>query len=214
MLSRALFPLAVVSIVLFACGGAAAQSLVFEQPAPTYVYDAVKPAYLHFKEVTVTRNSKYSLDFDFTLQAPLPSRFPKGEGVRYKVYFDFDGTKSEFNEKKIAPDFVSDLIISVFQNPNTSRFESWVSLVRVENTVHEIKVTKLKAKDDKISFSARCELFGKLTGLRFAVSTGLLDAKSGKGTQDLGGQDSKVFAVPFKADGLLVPAPEESKPGS
>lgn len=212
MLSRTLFPLAVASIVLACPVGSAAQSLTFEQPPPTYAYDAAKPAYLHFKEVTVTRNSKFSLDFDFTLQAPLPSRFVRGEGVRYKVYFDFDGAKSDFNEKKIPPDFVSDLIISVYQNPNTSRFDSWVSVVQVENTVHEIKVTKLKAKDDKISFSARCELFGKLTGVRFAVSTGLLDAKSGKSTQDRGGQDSKVFQVPFQGDGLLEVAGTTIKP--
>jgi hypothetical protein len=197
----------------FLSGHALAQSLKFEQPSPSYAYDAVKPDYLHFKEVTVTRNTKYSLDFDFQLQGKLPSRFPKGEGARFKVYFDLDNLATDYIEKKLPPDFASDLIISVFQNPNTTRFDSWVGIVQIRSKLHEIKITKLKANDDRISFSARCQLFGEVTGLRFAVSTGLLDAKSGK-TKDLGGQDSKVFAVPFKEDGLLIPLSDGAASGS
>lgn len=191
-------------LAVLSCVNARAQSLKLEQPAPSYVFSAEKPGYLHFKEVTVTRNTKYSLDFDFVLQEPLPNRLPKGEGVRYKVYFDLNEVVASYIEKKISPDFASDLIISIFKNPESSRYDSWVGLLQVGNTVHEIKVTKLKVDGDRVSFSARCKLFGEVEGLRFAVSTGLLRGKDGQAKSDSGVQDSKVFDVPFKGDGLLV----------
>jgi hypothetical protein len=197
---------------LFVCTGAFAQSLKLEQPAPQYAFDAAKPGFLHFKEVTVTRNTKYSLDFDFVLQEPLPNRLPKGEGVRYKVYFDLDGLVADYIEKKISPDFKSDLIISIFKNPDSTRFDSWVGLLQIRSTVHEIKITKLKVDADRISFSARCKLFGEVEGLRFAVSTGLLRGKGGVAKSDSGVQDSKVFSVPFKGEGLLEAEENAIKP--
>lgn len=180
---------------------ARAQSLTFEQPAPDYAYDEKRPRYLHFKQVTISRISKYSLRFDFALQGALPTRFPKTEGIRYKVYFDLDGMVCDYQERKVPPDFASDLIIAVYQNPGESRFESWVDVVQVRNKVHEIKVTKLRADADHVSFQARCQLFGEVEGLRFLVSSGRLVRENGN-KKDLGGQDSKVFAVPYKASGL------------
>ncbi len=179
----------------------AQQVLKLEQPPPGYAYDEARPAHLHFKEVTVERLAKYALRFDFLLQAPLPKHFFQGEGVRYKVYFDLDGMVCDYQERKIPPDFASDLIIAVYQNPGTNSFDSWVGTVRVRSKVHEIKISKLRAKEDHISFDARCQLFGEVEGLRFFVSSGRLVWKDGR-KRDGTVQDSKVFEVPYKKSGL------------
>jgi len=178
-----------------------AQSLTLEQPPPDYAYDESRPDYLHFKKVAITRTSKYSLSFEFMLQGQLPNRFPRGEGVRYKVYFDLDGLVCDYQEKKVPPDFASDLIISIYQNPNTSRFDSWVDLIRVRNKIYEIKVTKLRASGDQIWFDARCQLFGEVEGLRFVFSSGRLVKEDGK-NHDKSVQNSNVHAVPYKESGL------------
>lgn len=180
----------------------AEESLKVEQPAPEKGYSPERPDYLHFKEVLITRKSKYSLDFEIVLQGKIPSRLDRNEGVRYKIYVDLADLKTDTTEKTIG-DFNSDLIIAVFQNPRTSRFDSWSNSVRFQNTIYDVKITKLRASDDRISFEARCELFGMAEAMRFTASTGRLFIKKGEeSTHDNGVQDTKVFDVPIRQGGL------------
>ena len=53
---------------------------------PPAAYSIDKPAYAYFKEITVTRRSSRDLDFDITLQGPIPKNMPKDYGLDYYVY--------------------------------------------------------------------------------------------------------------------------------
>jgi len=167
-----------------------AQSITIEPSAPAS-YSASKPAYLYFKKIVVTRQSKTTYDFDITLQGPMPKDSTTELGLRYKIYFDFDGVQVNNPEVTKIPGFSDDMIINFFRNPGDPTFKPWLSSLEIRHKVFEVKILQLSIQNDSIFISAQSPLFARDMKTNVVFSSGLLVKKPGSSLRDWGGQTTR-----------------------
>lgn len=166
------------------------QSVTIEPPASSS-YSASRPAYLFFKKIVITRQSKNTYDFDITLQGPMPKDSTAELGVRYKIYFDFDGIQVNNPEVTKTPGFSDDMIVDLFRNPNDPTFKPWLSSLEVRHKVYEVKILQMSLANDTVFISAQSPIFARDIKTNVVFSSGLLVKKPGTRLVDNGGQSTK-----------------------
>ncbi len=184
---RALVFLALLATAFFARAG---ESVTIEPRAPSS-YSATRPAYLFFKKIVITRQSKTTYDFDITLQGPMPKDSTAELGLRYKIYFDFDGVQVSNPEVTKTPGFSDDMIVNVFRNPGDPSFRPWLSSLEIRRKVFEVKILQLSLQNDSIFISAQSPLFARDIKTNVVFSSGLLVKKQGSSLRDWGGQNTR-----------------------
>ncbi len=130
---------------------------------PPAGYSVEKPAYAHFKEITVTRKSSRDLDFDITLQGPIPKNMPKDYGLDYYVYFDLEDYEST-SSKRQTGDFQQDHWVAIYLEPNSTtskNFKTYILNLFHRSKLWTFDVTNVRALNDKVSFSIKSNLFNE-----------------------------------------------------
>lgn len=138
----------------------AGESVTIEPPAPAS-YSAAKPAYLYFKKIVITRQSKTTYSFDITLQGDLPHEFPQGQGADYFIYFDFDNVTVEHPEVTNIPGFSDDMSIKLCQRPGDPQFTALATTLEIRHKVYAMKVGTMGLNGNNIFFTAECPYFGR-----------------------------------------------------
>jgi hypothetical protein len=132
---------------------AAADPVVIEPPEPTNGC----PEHLIFKKIEIERKSKERYDFEIALKAPMPNR----AGVQYIVYFDLANIRLESPSFEIDG-FSPDMKLKIFKGPLDREFEERVEQVQdSRGQILALDISNLKVRKDSISFSAKCDAFGK-----------------------------------------------------
>ena len=146
----------------FLATGALAEPWVKKYDPPAS-YSPEKPAFAFFKEITVTRKSSRALDFDITLQGPIPKNMPKDYGVNYYVYFDIADIETGAARREKG-DFKTDTYVSIFLTPNSPSSRDFKTttidvLFRSKKWIFE--VGNVRVSDDKLSFNVTSNLFSE-----------------------------------------------------
>lgn len=155
-----------------------APSIIIEPPAPVS-YTEDRPAYAFFKKIEISPRSSGSYDVTITLQADLPTTFPKDHGLYVSMNFDFAEISPEksLNTNHI-PYFNDDLAVSLNRNIGSPKFDSYASTVEYHGRKWDFKVSNLIVRKDTISFTLRSPLFALHPASKVVFRTNPMKAQS------------------------------------
>ncbi len=139
----------------------------FENPAPPAPTES-KPDFLYFKKGTFTRAGKNKLAIELELAGKLPSNLSDRK-VAFHISFDIDNNKSTGTEPVTFPGYGKDLSAYIIKPEGSNRFDGSSEEVIFQGRKQDIRVSKLKVGDDKVSCELSSELFGKFPSLRMLV---------------------------------------------
>lgn len=142
-----------------------------------------RPDYLHFKDVTLTRESKTSYQVEATLAASLPNSFKQDE-VSFYVGFDIDNSTST-GDVGSAPQFGQDIGVAIIKRFGTNRFVAEEGMATIKGRKESVKITNLKMNGDKIYFDLRSSLFGDHDTFKFFICSRAVFMENGVRTSSI-----------------------------
>ena len=153
-------------------------SIVIEPPAPAS-YTEDRPAYAFFKKIEVSPRSSGSYDVTITLQADIPTTFPKDRGLYVSMTIDFAEISPEksLNTNHI-PHFNEDLVVSLNRNVGSPKFDPYAGTVEYHGRKWDFKVSSLIVRKDTITFTLRSPLFALHPPSKVVFRTNPMKAQS------------------------------------
>lgn len=145
-------------------------------------YSVDRPDYLHFKEVTLTREGTQRLKFDITLQGKMPASL-KNE-VSFYIGFDIDCDPSTGGVDLNHRGFGQDIGIFIVHKQNDTRFHASSNTVEYKGRKREITISGLKVSGDKMEVELRSELFSQFDTFKFFLSVSQIHFEQGKQISD------------------------------
>ena len=124
-----------------------------------------KPAYMWFKDLSITKTSKLSYDVEMTLFGEVPSNME--DKLYYYLGFDIDNNKSTGGASVTAPNFGNDISIWIVKDAKTNRFEGKSGELKYRGVVQDITLSTVKVAGDKVTFKMRSPLFGMSDTFKF-----------------------------------------------
>lgn len=129
-----------------------------------------RPAYLYFKEGTLTRDGKMKINVDITLDGEIPNAL-NDRKVVYSFTFDVDNNGATGTKFITFPGFGSDITFDLVKEEKETKFFPNSGTLVYKGKKVDIKVSKLKVSGDKITCQLSSELFGAYDSLRmYAMS--------------------------------------------
>lgn len=168
-----LFALLFLPLVAFGADGV---SVSHENP-PAQPTEA-KPEYLFFKKGTFTRTGKNKIDVEIDLAGKLPNNL-SDKYISFSIGFDIDNNAASGSESIAFPGLGVDISAWVFKPIGTNKYDSSSGSVVVKSRARDIRISKLKVNDDKISFEMSSELFGEYPSLRLYVISSVSESDQG-----------------------------------
>lgn len=148
-------------------------SASFQNPAPPAPSEE-RPGYIYFNKGTFTRLSKNKIAADIELAGKLPSNFPD-KRIVYQFNFDIDNNRATGTESIAFPGFGMDIWAWAMKEQGTNRFEDGSTEAVFQGRTSNIRITKLKVDDNKITCELSSELFGEFPVLRVYMTSHLME---------------------------------------